>query len=160
MQFTKTNWHHLFPWITSRDKNNYLWLHVLKNDTPAHLTNVWHCTDLTNQIISAGHPRTEHWIHSLMLCVWIMGDVLVPPRWFSFLCPFLSLTGSTLSPSAPAGSRAAEPHLSESGCLALCRSAEPCGPEMRQTNTQTTPTNNLLVSHHLHLFINTDMCTH
>lgn len=70
----------------------------------------------------------------------IMGKKFLPPLWFSCLCPCLSLTGSALSPSAQAGSRAAGSHLSESGYLALCRSAKPNGPETSHTNTQTTPT--------------------
>lgn len=95
---------------------------------------------LSNQLLSVGQPRTEHLIQRPMLCVGIMGILLIPPRLCSFPSPCLSLIGSTPSPSAPAGSRAAGSHPSESGCLAPCRSAEPSGPETKQTNTQTTPT--------------------
>lgn len=65
---------------------------------------------------------------------------LIPPRWFSFLCPFPFLNGWTPFPSVPAGFPVAKSRLLESGCLALCQSSKPNGPEIRWTNRKTTPT--------------------
>lgn len=130
----------------TKGKNKSLQQYVLKRTYQHNVNTV--CVNKHLQVIQG------------LLSMGIMGNMLIPPRCFSFPCPFLSLTGSTPSPSAPAGSRAAESHLSESGCLALCRSAEPYEPETRHTNTQTTPTKTPLSLPSSPSVHNTNICLH